>query len=47
LLAEVATHYLKRALTEAQGSKTEAAKLLGLPSYQTLANWLKKYDVRL
>jgi transcriptional regulator with PAS, ATPase and Fis domain len=47
LMSEVATHYLKRALTEAQGSKTEAAKLLGLPSYQTLTNWLEKYDVRL
>ena len=47
LMSEVATHYLKRALAEAQGSKTEAAKLLGLPSYQTLSNWLDKYDVRL
>lgn len=47
LISEVATHYLKRALAEAQGNKTEAANLLGLPSYQTLSNWLKKYDVRL
>jgi transcriptional regulator with PAS, ATPase and Fis domain len=47
LIADVATHYLKRALAEAQGNKTEAAKLLGLPSYQTLSNWLEKYDVRL
>lgn len=47
LMSEVATHYLKRALAEAQGNKTEAAKLLGLPSYQTLSNWLEKYDVRL
>lgn len=47
LMSDVATHYLKRALTEAQGNKTEAAKLLGLPSYQTLTNWLEKYDVRL
>jgi DNA-binding NtrC family response regulator len=47
LMSDVATHYLKRALTEAQGNKTEASKLLGLPSYQTLTNWLEKYDVRL
>ena len=47
LMSDVATHYLKRALIEAQGNKTEAAKLLGLPSYQTLSNWLEKYGVRL
>jgi transcriptional regulator with PAS, ATPase and Fis domain len=47
LMSEVATHYLKRALVEAQGNKSEAAKLLGLPSYQTLTNWLEKYEVRL
>jgi transcriptional regulator with GAF, ATPase, and Fis domain len=47
LMSEVASHYLKRALTEAQGNKSEAAKLLGLPSYQTLTNWLEKYDIRL
>jgi DNA-binding NtrC family response regulator len=47
LLSEVATHYLKRALVEAQGNKSEAARLLGLSSYQTLSNWLEKYDVRL
>jgi DNA-binding NtrC family response regulator len=47
LMTEVATHYLKRALTQAQGNKTEAAKLVGLPGYQTLTNWLRKYDVQL
>jgi transcriptional regulator with PAS, ATPase and Fis domain len=47
LISSVATHDLKRALTEAQGNKTLAAKLLGLPNYQTLSNWLQKYDVRL
>jgi DNA-binding NtrC family response regulator len=45
LLAEVATHYLKRALDEARGNKTAAAKLVGLPSYQTLTNWLKRYGL--
>jgi len=43
LMGEVARHYLYRALDEAQGNRTRAAELLGLPSYQTLNNWLKKY----
>ena len=46
LLASVAQHYLMRALDEAQGNKTQAARLLGLPSYQTLTNWLNKYGVK-
>jgi len=46
LLAEVARHYLKRALDEAGGNKTKAAELVGLPSYQTLTNWLQRYGVR-
>jgi len=29
----------------AQGNKSRAAELVGLPSYQTLTNWLRKYDV--
>lgn len=45
LLKEVARHYLGRALDEAEGNKTKAAELLGLPSYQTLTNWLAKYGV--
>ncbi len=45
LLAEVARHYLSRALDEAGGNLTRAARLVGLPSYQTLSNWLKKYGV--
>jgi DNA-binding NtrC family response regulator len=45
LLGEVARHYLSRALTEAQGNKSKAAELVGLPSYQTLTNWLAKYQV--
>jgi DNA-binding NtrC family response regulator len=46
LLTEVARHYLGRALDEARGNKTQAAELVGLPSYQTLTNWLSKYGVR-
>ena len=45
LLAAVARHYLTRALDETRGNKTQAARLLGLPSYQTLTNWLSKYGV--
>lgn len=45
LLAGVARHYLARAMEAAQGNKTRAAALLGLPSYQTLANWLEKYGL--
>jgi len=45
LIATVARHYLERALDEAAGNKTRAAKLVGLPSYQTLTNWMKRYGV--
>jgi DNA-binding NtrC family response regulator len=45
LLGEVARHYLSRAMEEAQGNKRKAAELVGLPSYQTLTNWLTKYEV--
>ena len=47
LVADLARHYLERALTEADGNKTRAAELIGLPSYQTLTNWMKRYDVAL
>lgn len=45
LLARVSRHYLERALDETEGNKTRAARLVGLPSYQTLTNWLKRYGV--
>ncbi len=32
-------------MTEAKGNKTKAASLVGLSSYQTLKNWLEKYEV--
>jgi DNA-binding NtrC family response regulator len=47
LLKEVARHYLARAMDEAHGNKTKAAELVGLPSYQTLTNWLGKYEVQI
>jgi transcriptional regulator with PAS, ATPase and Fis domain len=45
LIDNVATHYLERALQETHGNKSKATELLGLTNYQTLNNWLKKYDV--
>jgi DNA-binding protein Fis len=32
-------------MDEARGNKTKAAELVGAPSYQTLTNWLDKYEV--
>jgi DNA-binding NtrC family response regulator len=45
-LDAVARHHLNLAMKEAGGNKTRAAKLLGLPSYQTLTNWLERYGVK-
>ena len=45
IIKKVAVHYLERGLKEKQGNKTKVAKILGLPSYQTLTNWLKKYGL--
>lgn len=44
-VTDVVQHYLSRAMDEAKGNKTKAAELVGLPSYQTLTNWLTKYKV--
>lgn len=46
ILANTAREYLGCAIIETQGNKTKAAKLLGLPNYQTLTNWLEKYGVK-
>ncbi len=45
LMAKVARHYLDRALAESGGNLTKAARILGLGSYQTLKNWMKRYGV--
>ena len=45
VLSDVSRKYLEKAMKQAGGNKTKAAKLLGLPNYQTLDNWLKKYGV--
>jgi DNA-binding protein Fis len=45
VIRDLAVHYLERAMAEAGGNKTKAEELLGLSSYQTLNNWLKKYGL--
>jgi len=45
IMKKVAAHYLERGLEKKHGNKTKTAEILGLPSYQTLTNWLKKYDL--
>jgi DNA-binding NtrC family response regulator len=47
IIDRVAKHYLAQALEKTAGNKTRAAKLLGLSSYQTLTNWLKKYGMKI
>lgn len=47
LLGSITKQYISRALHQSNGVKTEAAKLLGLPNYQTLANWIDKYGTTL
>jgi transcriptional regulator with PAS, ATPase and Fis domain len=44
---EVARHYLPRALEQAGGNRTQAAKLLGLSNYQTLKNWMERHAIKL
>ncbi len=45
IMKTVAVHYLERGLAEKNGNKTKVAKILGLSSYQTLTNWLRKYGL--
>ncbi len=45
VLRDVARHYLSRAMKEADGNLTRASSLVGLANYQTLKNWLGKYEV--
>lgn len=46
IMAEVARHYLQRALVEFKENKKKASDALGFANYQTLGNWLKKYNVK-
>jgi len=44
-IAEVARHYLEKAMLESGGNKTKARKMLNFKSYQRLDLWLKKYSI--
>lgn len=46
ILKEVSRHYIERALKENHGNKSKAAAMLGLKNYQTLNNWIDRYDVK-
>jgi DNA-binding NtrC family response regulator len=45
IITTVARHYIEAALANTHDNKTRAAELLGLPSYQTLTNWMKRYGI--
>ena len=45
LTDELQRHYVERALKEAGGNKSKAAALVGLPSYQTLTNWIERLGI--
>ncbi len=45
LMDELAKEYITRALVHTGQNKKKAAKLLGLKNYQTLNNWMEKYQL--
>ena len=45
ILGEVARHYIDRAMRDSGGTKSKAAELLGFNTYQTLSNWIKRYEI--
>ncbi len=47
VMTEVAKHYIEKALNVNNGHKTKAAENLGLKNYQTLTNWMKKYNIEI
>lgn len=44
-LSNVARRYIEKALKECGGVKKRAAKRLGFKNYQTLSNWIDKYQI--
>ena len=44
ILGDVAMHYIMLALETSKGKKSKAAHMLGFSNYQTLSNWIKKYQ---
>jgi transcriptional regulator with PAS, ATPase and Fis domain len=47
VVGDVASHYINKALKEADGVKKKAAQKLGFNSYQTMDLWIKKYQIEL
>lgn len=45
IIGVISSDYIRKALSETGGNKSKAAKLLGFKNYQTLNNWMGKYDV--
>lgn len=45
LIEQIKRRYLEEALREAGGNKSKAARLVGLPNYQTLTNWMKQCGI--
>ena len=44
-ISELVQRRINGALDLSNGNKSKAAELLGLPSYQTLTNWMAKHGV--
>jgi len=44
-IRELVQKRIRMALLLCNGNKTAAADMLGLPSYQTLTNWMQKYGI--
>ena len=44
-ISRLVCYRIRTALQICNGNKTKAATLLGLPSYQTLVNWMNKHGV--
>ncbi|MDF4657328.1 sigma 54-interacting transcriptional regulator [Vibrio parahaemolyticus] len=45
VIGDIVSQYIRQALEHCGGNKTNAAKLLGLKSYQNLNNWMEKYGI--
>jgi transcriptional regulator with PAS, ATPase and Fis domain len=45
VIGDVVGRYIREALACTGHNKTRAAQLLGLKNYQTLNNWMEKYDI--
>jgi transcriptional regulator with PAS, ATPase and Fis domain len=43
----VITGYLLKALEMSGGNKSETARMLGVANYQTISNWIRKFNIKL